>query len=141
MCRLQKSLDSFSKNKKRTDGLCNICKECNKEYQKNHYTNNKSTYKSKAKERKQSIKDWIKEYRSQLKCVKCGEDHPATLDFHHTDSDQKEKNVSMMVQESYSKERILEEISKCIVLCSNCHRIHHWDMARSSKGEDARLSI
>lgn len=135
VCNLEKSLDLFSKNKSRSDGLCNICKECNKAYQKQHYINNKSTYQLRAKDRRKSIKDWMKEYRSTLKCEKCGQNHPATLDFHHENSDEKEKDVSVMVQESYSKERILEEISKCSVLCSNCHRIHHWNEKLKSNDE------
>lgn len=28
-----------------------------------------------------------------------------------------------MVRDGYSKERILEEISKCDILCANCHII------------------
>lgn len=125
-CKEDKSLDSFSKNKSKSDGLCNVCKECNRAYNKQHYLNNKETYKENAAERKRSIKEWASLYKASLKCERCGEDHPATIDFHHVDSSDKEKEVAVLVQEAYCIERILEEISKCIVLCSNCHRKHHW---------------
>lgn len=32
-----------------------------------------------------------------------------------------------MVHNGSSKEKILAEIGKCTVLCSNCHKKFHWD--------------
>jgi hypothetical protein len=61
-----------------------------------------------------------------LTCQICGEGHNAVLDFHHLDATTKEISVSDLKSKDYSATRIVEEISKCACLCSNCHRrIHH----------------
>lgn len=62
---------------------------------------------------------WIQSLKKS--CTKCGNTDPRVLDFHHIGS--KDMDVSSM--RTLSKERILEEIKQCIVLCANCHRIEH----------------
>lgn len=100
-------------------------KEKNRVYQKAHYQKKKQYYKDKASERQNKIKKEFIEIKSSLKCISCGEDNIACLDFHHLDSSQKEIEVSKAVALGWSIERIKLEINKCIVLCSNCHRKHH----------------
>ena len=58
-------------------------------------------------------------------CSHCGFFHPACMDFHHLDPSEKDKGVSEFVRGGYALQRIVEEIEKCICLCSNCHRILH----------------
>lgn len=58
-------------------------------------------------------------------CSRCGWDkHPAALQFHHTDPSTKEFNLSAntLLREKGNYE---EELSKCILLCANCHAIEH----------------
>ena len=56
-------------------------------------------------------------------CDRCGYDeHPKALDYHHT-GDDKVESISQMLAIGYSIDDIEEEIEKCIVLCSNCHRV------------------
>jgi len=76
--------------------------------------------------RKERI-EWLNKLRNQMECKECGFSHPAVLDFHHRNKEEKEFDISAAVGSQYSKKRILVEISKCDVLCSNCHRILHWD--------------
>ena len=45
---------------------------------------------------------------------------PEQLDYHHIEP--KEHCVSQM---SSKPTKVVAEINKCIVLCSNCHRLHH----------------
>ncbi len=99
------------------------CRECNKAYQKEHYSANKAEYIEKSKNWKEETRSWLKEYKSTLECSVCKENHPACLEFHHKNPDEKSCNVSNLI--SYGKQRILEEIKKCVVLCSNCHKKHH----------------
>ncbi len=57
------------------------------------------------------------------KCAMCnGVFHNAAFDFHHIKD--KTKAIASMFFNS-SEEKILKEIEKCILLCSNCHRTHH----------------
>lgn len=77
------------------------------------------------KQRRDKRREWFKEFKSTLKCEKCGENHPAVLDFHHLNPSEKDFSVSR--SSDMSKKRVLEEIQKCMVLCSNCHRKLHWE--------------
>ena len=97
------------------------------EYQKAHYQKKKQYYKDRAEERRQKVRKEFEELKSTLACEKCGENHVACLDFHHKDPTEKDTEVSVAVHRSWGRERIEKEISKCIVLCSNCHRKLHYE--------------
>jgi len=102
-------------------------KEKQKEAQHRSYLKHKELVRDRNRERRKEYKEWFAEIRSKLKCQECGENHIAVLDFHHTD-DNKEGGVGRLVRSLYPKEKILKEIAKCIVLCSNCHRkLHFWE--------------
>lgn len=96
-------------------------------YQRYYYKNRDEEIK-RSNERKQRIREWYRtEIKPQYQCVKCGEDHPATIDFHHPESEEKEESISKLLSNSASKQRILDEIERCTPLCANCHRIIHYD--------------
>lgn len=99
-------------------------------YEKAYYKKNKEKiqayHKKVAVERFKRIKSWFNEYKGSLKCEKCDENHISCLDFHHKDPNKKDIAISMMVKRRYSEKRIMKEISKCTVLCSNCHRKLHY---------------
>lgn len=59
-------------------------------------------------------------------CAKCGFQHPAALDFHHVSED-KETSIATVFQKKWSLARVQKEVAKCILLCANCHRIHHYN--------------
>jgi hypothetical protein len=84
------------------------CKSCKRE------TQNK---------RKSKQREWLREYKKKLSCVRCGFNDWRCLDFHHKGD--KDNEVSNMI--GLSKKRILDEISKCEVVCANCHRIIHFE--------------
>ena len=61
------------------------------------------------------------EYRGG-KCEKCGYNgHLAALEFHHLG----EKDLTIAKAMNRRWEYIKEELDKCMLLCSNCHRIEH----------------
>jgi predicted transcriptional regulator len=60
------------------------------------------------------------------KCMDCGNTYPhAVYDFHHHSND-KEECVSKLIHTNKKLEVILNEASKCELLCANCHRLRHF---------------
>lgn len=68
---------------------------------------------------------WWNHYLKGLKCYFCGETETCCLDHHHIDPSEKEQNIPKLLGKWYSFEFIAREITKCVVLCSNCHRKLH----------------
>ena len=67
------------------------------------------------------LKRRLGEYLSKHPCVDCGEQDVVVPDFDHIKGN-KVLGISQMVRSYYSWPRILCEINKCDVRCSNCHR-------------------
>lgn len=125
-CKIEKQESEFSWKVKSKNIRHKRCKSCVSELVKKHYINNKDKYKEKAtKNNKVYInrnRDFILDYLKNHPCVDCGNNNPIVLDFDHV-TNTKLKNISRMKIESFSLEKIKEEIAKCEVRCSNCHRI------------------
>lgn len=66
------------------------------------------------------ILDMIK---SESGCIDCGERNILCLDFDHRDSSCKAFMISREIDKSLH--RLLSEVEKCDVRCSNCHRKRH----------------
>lgn len=61
------------------------------------------------------------------KCVCCGYSKSrAALHFHHINPAEKDSSVSAMTSTITSWSKIVNELRKCVLVCSNCHaEIHH----------------
>jgi hypothetical protein len=123
-CREEKDVSDFRKDRTRSDGYQSYCKLCARARHKSAYVN---TYRDKIRSRDDAIRQaniaHITEYKQNHLCVKCGETEPICLDFHHIDDNTKEFALSSGKQRSW--EKISDELRKCVVLCSNCHRKLH----------------
>lgn len=106
-----------------------------KEYNKRKYREDPAKAVAAVKQRRQEMRERFLEYKSGLSCP-CGESRPPALDFHHRDPSQKSFNVSYYLARGWGWARILEEISKCDVLCANCHRV----LEAEKKSQDAATS-
>jgi hypothetical protein len=128
-CKQALSLDSFNKNKSKKDGHSAVCRACQKVYKDNHYAMNKDKVQLAVKKRRQDIIDFIWAYKSNHSCVDCGFSDPKALDFDHVRGEKK-YNLSQMSELGLGRQKILDEIAKCDVRCSNCHRIATHDRAK-----------
>jgi hypothetical protein len=98
-----------------------------REYNKGWYRRHKKRLLEKRREHYEELKLWLRRYKSKLCCVECGENHPACLQFHHRNRAEKSFTISHIIGRTHISIKSLEkEISKCEVLCGNCHAIHHW---------------
>lgn len=65
---------------------------------------------------------YIQELKSNTPCMDCKINYPYyVMDFDHVRG-RKHKNVMELIP-TLSKKKIDEEIAKCEIVCSNCHRI------------------
>ncbi|MGC2237095.1 MAG: hypothetical protein WA584_13095 [Pyrinomonadaceae bacterium] len=100
-------------------------REYQREYMRKWYQENKAKHITYVRNRDKKIKTWLKEYKATLKCEICEENHPACLDFHHINPNEKEFALGR-VNKFLSVKLLQKEIAKCQVLCSNCHRKEHY---------------
>lgn len=114
-----------------------VCRTCKTAYNKVWYQNNRETHLVVVAAGRGAIlkrnREWLVLLKRGLKCGECGECHPACLDFHHEDPTEKDLEVASAISKGWSIKRLEAEVAKCIVLCSNCHRKHHYE-ARSTTG-------
>ncbi len=113
-------------------------KEYRQQYHKEWYPQHKEEVIERKKRRQKEIHDWYREYKSTLCCIKCGETHPACLQFHHRDRTEKKFALGEVGSRASSIKSLMQEISKCEVLCVNCHAKHHW---KENHTEDCWESI
>ena len=104
-------------------------KAYNKDYHKKWYHRNRSQRITQVKNRKKHIREWVRQLKEGMSCVKCGlsgMENAWALEFHHKNHKDKDTIVSSLVSAGSSKKRIMAEINKCDVICSNCHRKEHY---------------
>lgn len=118
-------VESFPWRNRREGKRKGYCKDCQNKDSRKHYAANRGRYVHKAREAKWKVREWFEQMMLGRGCENCGEDHPAVLDFHHEEG--KEFTISSAVGDGLSIRRIEEEIKKCTILCSNCHRKHHYN--------------
>lgn len=124
-CKEFKQLTDFTINKSRKDGLNHACKPCHRDTVQKHYKANKEAYLIRTKIRNTEQRKKSKALINLLKskpCTDCKNIYPPyVMDFDHV-RDQKEFNIGA-ANGRLPIDRILEEIKKCELVCSNCHRI------------------
>jgi hypothetical protein len=100
-----------------------------REYNRLYYQKNREKLLKNQAEKNKRFADnrrkWLIAYKRTLSCVRCGEDHPATLTFHHRSDTKKDFEIGNILKLGVSLKRILAEIEKCDVLCANCHAKEH----------------
>jgi len=115
-----------------------LCRYCNKYYPKLDFgvaltTKNKvyrrhkckSCYRATKKKLWDKYRQWLVDYKKKHKCSKCGISDYRVLEFHHLESENKEFDIGFAFGR-YGFKRVKKEIEKCIIICSNCHKILHY---------------
>ena len=120
-CKQEKLLECFSKNAHCKDGLSAQCKECHKIMRKEHYEKNKQKILLQVYKKQDEYCEWLDGLKNKP-CTDCHISYPHyVMDFDHVGND-KEFSVSHARRGNWGREKILKEISKCELVCANCHR-------------------
>ena len=106
------------------------CKSCKKEYAHNYHLTHLQSRRQKNIDRRIKNRELIKEYKD-APCLDCGIKYPPyVMDFDHVSGDKKFR-VSQVMRAA-SLDDMKNEMSKCELVCANCHRIR---TARRITGE------
>lgn len=110
-CGQEKFINDFYKQSTHKHGVMSMCKSCFNKFCVERWKQRKIKY--------------IKYLGG--KCSKCGLELNSTnfsiFDFHHTNPNTKEYVWTKL--RLFSDDRIIRELSKCELLCANCHRLVH----------------
>lgn len=108
-----------------------ICTKCNEEKEdscfykkgKGLHSYCKTCFNSYCIERWRGLKTKYVQFMGGV-CNDCKHEYPdCVMEFHHLDPNSKDFDWSKMRLRSSAV--IEEELSKCVMLCANCHRIRH----------------
>ncbi len=123
-CKKEKDFSEYNKNSSRRDGLNGFCRDCMKTYLKGHYSNNKLGYYEKRNRNRALYLSEFLDYLSDKSCIDCGNKDKRVLEFDHLYG--KSFNISEKVGMVPLK-TLMKEISKCEIVCANCHKIRTSD--------------
>ena len=134
-CGQIKNIDNFYKSSASKSGYQAWCKSClinTNKYRYKHNPNIKKKTFEDSFHSGQKMQHICNEIKKKYGCSFCDEREPCVLDFHHVDPNTKEMSVSALASNK-SKERLVNEINRCAVVCSNCHRKLHFGKLDSAK--------
>lgn len=107
-CKLEKNVTDFYKSQGKERRTQAKCKSCFNTYVMERWKNRKIKV--------------IEQFGNV--CYDCNQTyHPNVFDFHHLDPGTKDFDWSKM--RLFSEARMQAELSKCVMLCANCHRTRH----------------
>jgi hypothetical protein len=125
-CKKEVSIDNFNKNKANSSGLQNFCRPCDNLKSKKRYLENPEEMKKQIYARRKRVVDenkkFVRSMKESVPCMDCKKSYPYyVMDFDHVRGN-KDRDIAKLVQGSVSRQRLLDEIEKCEIVCSNCHR-------------------
>lgn len=128
-CGKRKRISQFYRNSRPSyGGSQRHCKKCSNVYYSRNYDKNPEYYKQNARRLQRQCRERIFEYKKTHPCKDCGNVDPRVLEFDHLKN--KSFNISTMTKYSCSWRNIMKEISKCDVVCANCHKIRTYERRR-----------
>lgn len=119
-CGAEKPLTEFHR---RGAGYQSLCKECRKVLDEERYRTNPQQHAMRQARRKKKLTDWMRSLKEGVPCVDCQVSyHPVAMQWDHVRGE-KVGAVSAMTADGRSRAAILSEISKCDLVCANCHAV------------------
>ena len=125
-CGKRRNITEFVVKYVATGRLNSYCRKCQSEYHRVYYTKHRKEYLIKNQRNRAYNNAVIVSLILSMKsspCADCGGSfEPVAMDFDHAFGDKK-YDISAMMRTQSSFDLILEEVSKCEVVCACCHRV------------------
>jgi hypothetical protein len=131
-CGRELPAESFSFQGKSRDVRRTTCKDCVKAYSHEHYLANRDVYIERAKSSNGDLRVIKRELIAELKagpCADCKRKYPPEcMEFDHVNGRtitgrNSPEAIANMKNSTASFARLREELARCDLVCSNCHRI------------------
>ena len=90
-----------------------------RKYRREYYYRNRKQEMLRINQGKERIRDILYQIKRNNPCS-CGENDIRCLDFHHDGN--KDSCLAYVINKGWGIDRLVAEIEKCYVVCSNCHR-------------------
>lgn len=133
-CKQSKPLSSFYRTKRSKDGHQPRCKLCMRASYNSSRNKKKDHYNSLKRKRVHHHTNKWRELKEKQGCKFCNEKFGPCLQLHHLDPKEKERDISNLTTGGFSWDRILEEASKGIIVCGNCHVKLHYNLININHG-------
>lgn len=127
-CKELKDIEEFAKTNRNSHfGVGYCCRKCVRIKSKKSHLKHKVKRNAKLYAYKAEIKAIIAEAKCKP-CADCGVQYEYyIMEFDHLDFKTKEFDLGVANGSLKSKQKVLDEIDKCEVVCSNCHRIRTYE--------------
>ena len=126
-CHIEKenTKEFFRAKSQNRPGLRSTCIQCEYAAHKVYREKNKEKIKAKKAEYNKDLKEAVLRLKDNP-CTDCGQKfHHSAMDFDHISGD-KIDSIANMVNGGKGK-LVFEEIEKCELVCSNCHRVRTYN--------------
>lgn len=119
-CKTIKPISEFNFKYRLAGIRHSYCRECGKQITQSHYRRNKQAYLNRNTRTNARHRELIRLAKSRP-CADCGIQYPYyVMDFDHRDASTKSFMLSDVPRATRTS--LVNEIAKCDVVCSNCHR-------------------
>ena len=121
-CRLEKPMVAFYVNRTRSDGRQIYCIDCQKPRDRLRWQRRSSQHNASKQRLRRLSREWMDSLKTGP-CVDCGQEFPpCVMQWDHRPGESKKADVSVLAGR-WSRERVLAEVTKCDLVCANCHAL------------------
>lgn len=120
-CQETKDVAAFHRSTRR--GRQAWCKECRRSYDAEYHRRNRERLLAKKRALHASFRHWYMSLKEGTPCTDCGNSYPApVMQWDHLPGTEKTADLGYLWRK-HNKQRVLDEIAKCELVCANCHAL------------------
>jgi hypothetical protein len=126
-CRIEKPVSDFHRRGRTYQTWCKVCRRA---YDSVYHRSTRTLRVEQKKERHAEFVEWYLALKDGKPCADCGDMyHPSAMQWDHVPGAEKLASVSDLCRKN-NRRRVLEEIAKCELVCSNRHAVRTFQRQR-----------